>query len=439
MSNIDEYFNSGEVSRAFKTLFSESKISGFEHTGIFGSFNNFNTAKPALFNSSLIREMNNLGVILFGHGCEKSMTSDFLFTKTHLFVYSLVDHWGIVNKDPRYDNTDTWYCKHGELTEIIPFTNITNIEVGNGKKFYSWEAETVQKNGDPLKGALISGMLAGSTGAIIGAAANSGKRKVVVVPAGFVNENVFSIRLTIPGKRTRILEMKALDVTKGTRDKYFTIDYMNFYNRINALLTGGISFSLAEINNRELATKKISDFITKIISDEIEKKAISDAAQSFWLSHPETKPIWENTIGYIQEEKSANQKKTNEVNRSIILHVQEKQREVTNQIDQTNELLRSAGFFKKGKIKKELAALQTKLNSIKRDYKFDDFMITTLEELNVLRETDVRLDEMLSGLMSLENDVSSPKQKKYLDIILDPENHPLNEIIERERQEIKHA
>ena len=62
---------------------------------------------------------------------------------------------------------------------------------------------TIEK--DPVKGAIIGGMVGGTTGDIIGAAANTGTKTVLYTKGGSYNDNEYALLVKIKGEEEQIL------------------------------------------------------------------------------------------------------------------------------------------------------------------------------------------------------------------------------------------
>ena len=417
MNTVEESIKNGEVSRAFETLFHGKMITGYEYGAVFSSFSHGSASLV-----SFVKEMQELGVILF---CKGTSICDYIFTKTHMLEYSQIDRWDIVNKPAKYDDSDTWICNKGELKAIIPLSDITNIEVGEGNQFYSWSAETILKDKNPVKGAVIGGALAGPTGAVVGAIANSGKKEVIVMPSGFVSMNKVMIKLTVKGQSK--LEMIAASANKSPKDNNYVIDNMQYYNRINSALSSEFSFSGSTVNNGT-AANRITTILSKYIDLAKKEKKVSEEAHDFWRSHPEEESTLVESISFLNREYAANRKTINNITTKINAHVRETREDIEEKLKEQENILSKASIFKRGKIKKIINELQLQLDNCNADNPFDDIMAERLKHLSSLKEKDEKIERLIDGFKTLKKDISSSKQQKYFDTVLNSDIHPLDKL-----------
>ena len=81
---------------------------------------------------------------------------------------------------------------------IIPLQFVETCKLEYGSHYDGYvDAQYVTKQKDPVKGAVIGGILAGSTGAVIGAVAGSGEKKELISAAKNIHEDRYSMIIKI--------------------------------------------------------------------------------------------------------------------------------------------------------------------------------------------------------------------------------------------------
>ncbi len=127
----------------------------------------------------------------------------------------LVDDLIFVKKS---GNTETVYTRPDSI-KVIPLNKLEHIKVEfdkNIKGAYAAVTKEVQKN--PVKGAAIGAIVAGSTGAVVGAAMSSGTKTKTISPAGSYNYDRYTLRIKLVGGEEYIFkEFQEVDIKDGEK------------------------------------------------------------------------------------------------------------------------------------------------------------------------------------------------------------------------------
>lgn len=111
----------------------------------------------------------------------------------------------IPNNDPA--NADLYFIPLENVVFII--LDHTNNQSGVIKTQFS------TKKGDPVKGAVIGGVVAGTTGAVVGAAISGKEKQIVTSPGGFYSIDSYSLKIKLKnGKEHIINEYCEQDIKK---------------------------------------------------------------------------------------------------------------------------------------------------------------------------------------------------------------------------------
>lgn len=427
IKTIDDVLKEESLSPEFKTLFHGCHINGNEYDAVFSSFTDTPGLLPEI---PFIKKMNELGVVLFLHG---QLVRDYLLTRTHLLEYSLIDHWSIVNAKAKYDGSDTWECTWGELKKVVPLTKINHIEIYDNSRFHSWEAKTVQKEGDPLKGAIVGGILGGSTGALIGAVANSGKREVMIAPGGSTTFSELLIEMS--ADRYSFEKMIAASYSTMTRSNTFQLR-KEYQNKINNALTLGIKLPVMVSSPEQLG----SSFLNKIegyVNSAKEAIKRREEAHSYWNMQFMDQVRLEETLECLQKDYGVKRKQLEQevdiLKNEINVHLVERVNDLESAISQLDREIQNAWLMKKHKLKKERDELQHSLQQYKnalldetKTISNDEFIWKKRSKINELKDKASRFEEVINGFLLLRDDISSYNQKEYLKMFLDPDFNPEN-------------
>lgn len=428
MRSFEAYFDSGEVSRDFETLFEGKELTGLQFHNVFKAKDNVHIS-DLLF----VKEMNRLGVVLLG--C-KNYKNTFVFTKTHLFIYDSIDalFWKKYDTPEMEGVYEICKCTGGRLEDIIWLPDITNIQVGEGGRFLTIDPIKVTEERDPVKGAIIGGVLAGPTGAVIGAVANSGTKERVIVPGSYVSNKSLTMKLTVRG-RTELLEMTIAEAKKTSRDKEYEIDHEKYYNKINSALSDGPSINASQIVDGT-AAKNVLSFFSDSIEEAKQIRVRFEEACNYWSSNPIHKNNLEQAIEYLQKKYSDNQTLLNELTSQLDLYINEKKEEternkneIVELIKQKVEIKKALSFFKRGPIKKEINDLKTELKSCVYYPSLDEGATKKEKEIESIKALISKLDRVLPDVKKLKTDISSPTQKEYFDLIVNLDMESLEELL----------
>ena len=97
----------------------------------------------------------------------------------------------------RYERYSTLDNESPNFT-IIPLQFVETLKLEYGSHYDGFvDAQYVTKQKDPVKGAVIGGVLAGPTGAVIGAVAGSGEKKELISAAKNIHEDRYSLIIKI--------------------------------------------------------------------------------------------------------------------------------------------------------------------------------------------------------------------------------------------------
>lgn len=410
--SVDELLEQEKVHKQFKTLFHGQRLIGSAYSALFSSSSNV-AGTP--LNNPIINVMNALDVRLFGWGPAASL-NDYVFTVRHLLVYKEISRWEIVNNPPKYDGTDIWECKWGELEDVIPWARVESIESKEGNRYHSWAATKVQEERSPLVGAVVGGAIAGTTGAVIGALANSGTKERIIVPSGSANWDDISI--IIKTDQGRKYTIKVASTVQSNRDKQPRLNPHDYGNRINSALTHGMKFTGQSVKNGS-ALQMILSTLAKYI--DVSKKMESDRkkADQFWESHLEEKRKLDQIFEILGHELDYKVDMIKLVNQQVNNHVQESTKELEEKSHELTQALNSAGLLKSIKLRKDYDALRKEIDKYKADKDFDSFMIEKHKELNVLIDNRKRIEEMYVGVYKLISGQADKDHDKYLGMIMD--------------------
>ena len=271
------------------------------------------------------------------------------------------------------------YKTNMDFPLVIPYSKVSkfNISQGNNVQMY-FEPEYVEKKGDIAKGAMIGAIVAGTSGAIIGAAANLPK-KVMTTPGKCSDVYKYTISISFKGCSNK-LEFKLFNFDKvsGKFINYFSND--DWVWEINNILLN----SNHSMNNLNL------DEVTEICNEYIERfKEINDGATDYELRKKCIKYISGNDIGIneysnnkkfiltvleiIKESNDSNYSEIVKKIEDIISEVKKKNSEINNiknQIKDIENKYSSLSFLKfsqKKELKNKKVELDEKLSNLKVD------------------------------------------------------------------------
>lgn len=411
--DIEKLVAEGRLNNGFVNLF-KREIDGNYYQAIFGNSKTKPYAMSSLRLVPFVSQMNELGTLLIGSG----LAEDYLLTDSYLLYYSTIDLWKIVNNPPRYDGTDTWICKAGELRDAIPLSEVEDIEVESGNKYYSWQAKTVEKDRNPLAGAIVGGAIAGSTGAVVGAIVNSGKKKVITMPAGFSDST--ELRIGFKLKDGRTFDMTVANAVVTNRNRHPVIDYSHYFNRINYTLPIGKTITAEGILDGS-AGETLKETIEKLVEAAKQRAQEKSKSDAFLDSNPQIVLKINRIKTELRSECNQLGATINSINGAINQHVYEERRKNAPIVNSKAEELERASFFKKGKIKKELEALKKQREEIQPRNAFDDYMKDQLGKLKPLEKRKAAAENFIQRLDAVVNDSLNDNAQKTIQIISNPD------------------
>ncbi len=420
MNNMERVYDSrkeladmklpGSFATLFKGIWTDKDKDDLFHAGLHarGLLNNDVWAR----NIPFAKKMNELGVVLFGW----YYSHNYVFTKTHLFVYDAIDSFEKINIAKSNNGTNRWKCKDGNLLAIIPLTNIKSIDSNTGIRYSHSEAITVQEEGNPVLGAVIGGAIAGPTGAVVGAIANSGKREKTIVNANSTEWVKSSI--TVATEQGTQYQMDIASTVKNNSDKKPELSPYDYGNHINKALAHGFRFSAESVNNGT-ATKEVIETLSRYITDSRRKSKEKVEAEAFWNAHPLEKEKLNVILDLLQNEYNSRKREVRNVSKEIDEHVLEAKEKTQDEIDTTKRLISVSGFFMSFKLKKEIQALENKLATIQIGKDFDEFMTTRNRDLVEATQRLNLLEKMVNAFSQLNETINSKTLARYLRLIMD--------------------
>lgn len=144
-------------------------------------------------------------------------------------------------------------------------------------------------------------------------------------------------------------------------------------------------------------------------------------AREYWEFHIREKEKVEQISMDLDDSLKRVKKSISCVKSIITKYVKQKTKEVDDKILCKEKELDSAGLFAKGKIKKEIKALQTMKENYDEESGFDNYISEELTKKETLEKKKASIEEFLAGIKNLEKDISSSRQKYYFDLVNAPE------------------
>ena len=231
---LDEYFKSDSREKMKELYLSADEISDLVNKGILIE----NIMKPQY---SSVASRN----VLYGTWFTVGIKHIFNYYETSFDAICITDfHFVIVEKKGR---TKNWIPLFN--VNIIPLEKIKSIKLTERSTFVNGYSYDVKK--DPGKGALIGAAIAGTTGAIVGAAINSGT-KTVGIPSGMMYYEDINVEFENGIFYTWEDREGSLKSSHGTP---YGIDYKN--ENIDFLIKRAKE-NLSDIEKRDIVSKSIS-------------------------------------------------------------------------------------------------------------------------------------------------------------------------------------
>lgn len=139
----------------------------------------------------------------------------FLFTDFYLIIslgYSL-------DEEEQYKTSSGYGVRFsGPLSLlVIPYEKLKVVKFEFYRNFSgAWDAKYAEKDKSVVAGAVVGGLVAGPIGAVVGAAANQGKKKQVIVsPSGSYNDDHYNLKIQAIDMPSAWIEHDCFKVHKG--------------------------------------------------------------------------------------------------------------------------------------------------------------------------------------------------------------------------------
>jgi hypothetical protein len=100
-----------------------------------------------------------------GHTC--------MFLTSYFLIWVCIPNWNM-----NLRSNVTTYLKSNTPVIVMPLTVLKNIRFESRDSSGGWNPIIKEKQGNPVKGAVIGGLVAGTAGAVVGAVATSTPKKL---------------------------------------------------------------------------------------------------------------------------------------------------------------------------------------------------------------------------------------------------------------------
>lgn len=161
-------------------------------------------------------------------GCTDIFKTEHLGS-TCMFLTSYFLIWVCIpNRNMNLRSNVTTYLKSNTPVIVMPLTALKNIRFESRDSSGGWNPIIKEKQGNPVKGAVIGGLVAGTTGAVVCAVAASTPKKTTVIRDGNFHSKIYTAKVEVGEKS--IIEAEVFDVdteTKKLYDRYRWIYFMN--------------------------------------------------------------------------------------------------------------------------------------------------------------------------------------------------------------------
>lgn len=161
-------------------------------------------------------------------GCTDIFKTEHLGS-TCMFLTSYFLIWVCIpNRNMNLRSNVTTYLKSNTPVIVMPLTALKNIRFESRDSSGGWNPIIKEKQGNPVKGAVIGGLVAGTTGAVVGAVAASTPKKTTVIRGGNFHSKIYTAKVEVGEKS--IIEAEVFDVdteTKKLYDRYRWTYFMN--------------------------------------------------------------------------------------------------------------------------------------------------------------------------------------------------------------------
>ena len=146
-----------------------------------------------------------------------------MFLTSYFLIWVCTPNW---NKNLK--SGITTYLKSETPMIVMPLSVLKNIYFESKEMGGTWKPVIKEKAGDPVKGAVVGGIIAGATGAVIGAAVSSKPKNETVIRGGSFHCKYYIAKIEMAEKSRIEAEIFNIDtVTKAISDEHRWTYLMN--------------------------------------------------------------------------------------------------------------------------------------------------------------------------------------------------------------------